>query len=470
MTAFPYIFRIFAAEMAKLPKLITKTLSFRLSLTVIAALATLLLVALLIIFIFSRKAVKEEALQNAGQTLEATMQRIDNILLKVEQSSGNIYWKMLPHIHQPEKMALYTRKLVEISPYITDCTITWDTDSTAADSIFTGWINSENKTNAITTFRLPLFDGPRKVGDMDVDVSLTLVSKIMLETKPSPNSFCTLLKPDGTVIVHPDSTILGRHIFELTKDAPPSMTEVAQAMLNGETGYKYVRLDGKDFYVFYKPFERTEVIGRAMSKLGWSAGIIYPEEDIFGDYNRLLYIVLIIAAIGLVLLFLTCRLFIHHQLVPLRRLEKSAQRIAEGDYDKTIQYSRRRDEVGRLQNHFSEMQQSLSTRMGEMNRLTDTLRERGEALQATYEQAQQAERLKTNFLYNMSDQMMSPVEGILQRVMTISDHEEKQAEETADQLVDGIQERGEAVTALLNQLITESEKIKDNGERRMDNG
>lgn len=463
MTAFPYIFRIFAAEMAKLPKLITKTLSFRLSLTVIAALATLLLVALLIIFIFSRKAVKEEALQNAGQTLEATMQRIDNILLKVEQSSGNIYWKMLPHIHQPEKMALYTRKLVEISPYITDCTITWDTDSTATDSIFTGWINSENKTNAITTFRLPLFDGPRKVGDMDVDVSLTLVSKIMLETKPSPNSFCTLLKPDGTVIVHPDSTILGRHIFELTKDDHPSMTEAAQAMLNGETGYKYVRLDGKDFYVFFKPFERSEVIGRAMSKLGWSAGIIYPEEDIFGDYNRLLYIVLIIAAIGLVLLFLTCRLFIHHQLVPLRRLEKSAQRIAEGDYDKTIQYSRRRDEVGRLQNHFSEMQQSLSTRMGEMRRLTDDLKERGEALQATYEQAQTAERMKTNFLYNMSDQMTSPVGDILQRVLTISDRSEQQTEETADQLVDGIQERGEAVTALLNQLITESEKIKDNG-------
>ena len=265
--------------MSKLPRIITKTLSFRLSLTVIAALATLLLVALLIIFVFSRKAVKEEALQNAGQTLEATMQRIDNILLKVEQSSGNIYWKMLPHIHQPEKMALYTRKLVEISPYITDCTINWDTDSTAADSIFTGWINSENKANAITTFRRPLFDGPRKVGDMDVDVSLTLVSKIMLEAKPSPNSFCTLLKPDGTVIIHPDSTILGRHISELTKDDHPSMTKAAQAMLNGETGYKYVRLDGKDFYVFFKPFERSEVIGRAMSKLGWSAGIIYPEEE-----------------------------------------------------------------------------------------------------------------------------------------------------------------------------------------------
>ena len=458
------IFRIFAADMAKLPRLITKTLSFRLSLTVIAALATLLLVALLIIFVFSRKAVKEEALMNAGQTLEATMQRIDNILLKVEQSSGNVYWKMLPNIHKPEKLELYTRKLVETTPYITDCTITWDADSTAADSIFTGWINPEEKNvNAITTFRLPVFDGRRKVGVMDVDVSLALISKLVLEAKPSPNSFCTLLKNDGTVIVHPDSVALNKNILEFVKNGHPSMAEAAQAMLDGGTGYKYFDLDGEDYYVFYKPFERAEVMGRAMSKLGWSAGIIYPEDDIFGDYNRLLYTVLIIAVIGLVLLLLSCRFYIRHQLLPLRKLEKSAQHIAEGDYDEPIRYSRRRDEVGRLQNHFREMQQSLATRMGEMKQLSETLKERGEELQATYEQAQAAERMKTNFLYNMSDQMMEPVDGIRKRVLTISDPSKQLTEEETDQLVDGIQQRGDKVTALLNQLIAESEKIMDNG-------
>ena len=450
--------------MAKLPRLITRTLSFRLSLTVIAALATLLLVALLIIFVFSRKAVKEEALMNAGQTLEATMQRIDNILLKVEQSSGNVYWKMLPNIHKPEKLELYTRKLVEATPYITDCTITWDADNTAADSIFTGWINPEEKNvNAITTFRLPVFDGRRKVGVMDVDVSLALISKLVLEAKPSPNSFCTLLKNDGTVIVHPDSVALNKNILEFVKNGHPSMAEAAQAMLDGGTGYKYFDLDGEDYYVFYKPFERAEVMGRAMSKLGWSAGIIYPEDDIFGDYNRLLYTVLIIAVIGLVLLLLSCRFYIRHQLLPLRKLEKSAQHIAEGDYDEPIRYSRRRDEVGRLQNHFREMQQSLATRMGEMKQLSETLKERGEELQATYEQAQAAERMKTNFLYNMSDQMMEPVDGIRKRVLTISDPSKQLTEEETDQLVDGIQQRGDKVTALLNQLIAESEKIMDNG-------
>ena len=457
-------FRIFAADMAKQPRLITRTLSFRLSLTVIAALATLLLVALLIIFVFSRKAVKEEALHDASQTLEATIQRIDNILLKVEQSSGNIYWKMLPHIHQPEKLEVYTRKLVETTPYITDCSITWDNDSTAADSIFTGWIDPEEKNvTAITTFRLPLFDKMRKVGVMDVDVSLTLISKILLDAKPSPNSFCTLLKNDGTVIVHPDSTALNKNILEFVKDGHPSMAEAAQAMLNGETGYKYFNLNGEDYYVFYRPFERAEVTGRAMSRLGWSAGIVYPEEDIFGDYNHLLYTVLIIAVIGLLLLFLSCRFYIRRQLLPLRTLERSAQRIAEGDYQESIQYSRRQDEVGRLQNHFREMQQSLATRMGEMSQLTATLKQRGEELQTTYEQAQAAERMKTNFLYNMSDQMMSPVDGIRQRVLTISQSDNQLTEEETCQLVDGIQLRGEKVTALLNQLIAESEKIKDNG-------
>jgi HAMP domain-containing protein len=421
-------------------------------------------VALLIIFVFSRKAVKEEALMNAGQTLEATMQRIDNILLKVEQSSGNVYWKILPNIHKPEKLELYTRKLVEATPYITDCTITWDADSTAADSIFTGWINPEEKNvNAITTFRLPVFDGRRKVGVMDVDVSLALISKLVLEAKPSPNSFCTLLKNDGTVIVHPDSVALNKNILEFVKNGHPSMAEAAQAMLDGGTGYKYFDLDGEDYYVFYKPFERAEVMGRAMSKLGWSAGIIYPEDDIFGDYNRLLYTVLIIAVIGLVLLLLSCRFYIRHQLLPLRKLEKSAQHIAEGDYDEPIRYSRRRDEVGRLQNHFREMQQSLATRMGEMKQLSETLKERGEELQATYEQAQAAERMKTNFLYNMSDQMMEPVDGIRKRVLTISDPSKQLTEEETDQLVDGIQQRGDKVTALLNQLIAESEKIMDNG-------
>ena len=498
--------------MLRLSKILARTLSFRLSLMVLVALATLLMAALFIMFGVSRHAVKDEALQKAGQTLEATVQRIDNILLGVEQASGNIYWKLLNNINQPDKMYLYSRKLVESSPYITGCAIAFEPGfyedgqlfmayfhrlGNAADSTgqalpivqsdtfgnrpyteqawFTTpmqkgvacWIDplkgehiaNKKRDDALTSFCLPIFHKERRVGVLAVDISLPLLSRIVLETKPSPNSYCTLLGKDGSYIVHPDDKKLNRNVFDLAKEDPdPSVEEAAKAMVSGNTGYQYVRLQGEDCYVFYKPFERAEVPGRVMTELGWSAGIVYPEDDIFGDYNLLLYTVLIIAVTGLLLLLLLCQTFIHRQLLPLRMLSKSAQRIAEGCYDEAIPESRHHDEVGRLQNHFQQMQQSLNTRMSELQRLSDTLKERGEALQAAYEQAQMADQMKTNFLYNMSNQMMKPVNTIYTSVRTISEHYNNLSEEETFQQVDEIQRQGATITALLNQLIKDSEE------------
>ena len=449
--------------MSKLTKFITGTLSFRLSLRIIAALALLLMLALMTVFYFSRKSVREEAMQNAGQTLEAMVEHIDNILLSVEQAAGNIYWKMLSQANRPELMETYAHKLVECNPYIIDSRIIWDADSNTVEA-FAQWITphkvKSNKEGAVVTFSLPFYDREQKLNILTIDVSLTMLSKIVLNEKPSPNSICALLSKQGTLLVFPDSTRLNMNLIALAEiHDHPSLLEAAEAMLAGETGYKEIELDGKTCYAFYKPFKQAEVTGRAMTNLGWSAGIIYPEEDIFGSYNQLLYTVLIIAVVGLVLLLLLCRLFIHHQLLPLRRLGKSAQLIAEGHYDEAIPESRNQDEVGRLQNHFHKMQQSLAIRMGELQQLSDTLKERGKVLQAAYEQAQGADRMKTNFLYNMSDQMMAPVQGILKSVKTISLRNSELTEEDTNKIVNEIIRHGEKVTGLLNQLIADSENL-----------
>ena len=450
--------------MSKVTKTIAMNLSSRLSLRIIAALALLLMLALMTMFYFSRKAVREEALQNAGQTLEAMVENIDNILLSVEQAAGNVYWKMMAHANKPELMEVYAHKLVECNPYITDSRIVWDVDSSTVGA-FAQWTTppkvGSSKENAVATFSLPFFDKERKLNLLSINVSLALLSKIVLEEKPSPNSICVLLGKEGTTIVFHDSTKLNMNLMAMAEmHSHPSLFEAAKAMLAGEEGYKKVILDGNTCYAFYKPFKQNEVRGRAMRDLGWSAGIIYPEEDIFGSYNRLVWTVFIIAVVGLGLLFVLCRLFIHHQLLPLRRLGESAQRIAEGHYDEPIAESRHQDEVGRMQNHFHAMQQSLAAHMGEMQQLTDTLKERGEVLQAAYEQAESADRMKTNFLYNMSDQMMAPVNGILKSVNTISGHSGGLTGEDTTKLVDEIIRRGATVTGLLNQLIADSEKLE----------
>ena len=458
--------------MLRKAKRIARTLSFRLSLRVVIVLASLLMVALLVMLFFSRKAVKEEALRDAEQTLEATVQSIDNILLDVEQATGNVYWKIIRSHQQGDgRENLYVRKLVETNPYISDARLVWMTQDSLPSTqgnmaLWSDPVKEDNaRGDAVTSFRLPVFDGQRMIGLMVVDVSLDLLSKIVLEAKPSPNSFSTLLGSDGSYIVHPDSKKLNRNVFELAKkDNHPSVEEAARAMVAGETGYKFVRLNGVDSYVFYKPFKRAYIPGRAMADLGWSAGIVYPEDDIFGDYNHLLRLVLIIAIVGLSLLLGLCYAYIYKQFLPLRKLAVSARRIAEGHYEEETGEGsqetviRRQDDIGRLQRHFIEMRQSLSTHMGEMQRLTDMLNERGEVLRAAYELAQAGESMKINFLYNMSDQMTSPVRGIKKSVDALSDRYNGLTPEDIDRLVEEIHRGGDKVTELLNQLIKDSEK------------
>ena len=90
--------------MLKLPKITSKSLSARLSLMAVSQIALLLLVALAVMFLFSRNALKDESMRDAEQTLEGTVQQIDNILLSVEQTTGLNYGDIIAHLDQPDNM------------------------------------------------------------------------------------------------------------------------------------------------------------------------------------------------------------------------------------------------------------------------------------------------------------------------------------------------------------------------------
>lgn len=483
------------------------TLSVRLSLMVALPTALILTAALLVMLHFSRKSIKQETLQKAEQTLEATVQSIDNILLSVEQASGNTYWNMLEQLDKPERMQVYCRKLVETNPYITGCAIAMEpyyykdhakyfmtyTHQTKTGMASTNspiiqaetfgnrpyteqewytqpmksghpcWIgplkNTDTEGGAIISFCLPIYnrDGAR-VGVLGVDIALQQLSQIVLAVKPSPNSYCTLLGSDGSYIVHPDSTkLMHETVYSYYKESDnQSIKEAAAAMVTGQTGYKEFQQNGKDWFVFYKPFNRSVLPGRSMEKLNWSAGIVYPEDDIFGQYNRMLSVVVAISLTGLFMLLVLCQWFTHRRLLPLRMLTKSAQRIAEGDYNDPIPDSKQEDEIGQLQEQFQQMQQSLATHVNELNRLRASLQIQGEELRTAYERAQEADKLKTAFLHHMTNQMIAPSQTILTSVDTLCQQWSNMSKEEAAKVVDSIQKDSQTITDLLGGMLNKS--------------
>lgn len=495
--------------MLRLPKFVTRSLSVRLSLMVVGAIALLLWAALTVMFKYSRQAVKQEALQNASQTLEGTVQRIDNIMLNVEQATGNMFFNLMPQLDNPDMVFTCCRKLVESNRYISGCAVALEPyyypgreffmayvhraaggSLAAADSAIiesetfgdrpyteqvwyttpmttgaAGWLNPlegmDIDTEPIATFCLPIMGSDGKPrGVIGVDVSLNRLSHIVMEAKPSPNSYCTLLTKDGSYIVHPDSSkLLDESVFTQTlRGADPSVKEAAEAMVAGGSGYRPFLLDGVRYYVFYKPFNRTMVPGRAEGNLGWSAGIIYPEDDIFGEYNRLLYFVLAIAVLGLLLLFATCRAITHRQLKPLLLLTRSAQRIADGNYSETIPDAQRQDEIGLLEENFQQMQQSLAANISELEQMKETLGERGKVLSEAYRQAKEADRVKTSFLHNMTNQMLAPATAIMEDVGALCDFSRDIPKEESGRLTDDIQTQAKFITDLLNGVLDVSQE------------
>lgn len=508
----------FVSIMIRLPRFVNRTLSVRLSLGAVSAMAILLMASLVIMLHYSRKSIKEEAISKASQTLEGTVMHIDNMLLSVEQTAGNFYFMMLSDNNRLEKISVYCRQLVESNPYVAGCAIAFKPgyiknqeyfinylyrtadgslafeDSPIVQPSLYGnipyteqvwfkepmasntpqWLHSANQRGLSTmledngnaneipviTFSVPIPNTEgQPVGVIAVDVSLNQLSKIIEAAKPSPNSHCALLDKNGSFIVFPDSTnlVYQTAIAISENEADPLAKEAVQAMLSGETDYKPFSMYGADYYIFYKPFKRFDVSVRSRNDLGWSVGIIYPKDDIFGDYNNLSYYVIAIALVGLLLFFMLCRAILHRQLKPLLMLSYSAQRIADGHYDETIPDSRHQDEIGRLQTIFQQMQQSLATNISELEQLTATLQERGEGLRETYNHAKKADRMKTAFLHNMTNQMIAPANAINDDVEELCKFIRNKEEHEVSRLANEVQQSGKAITEQLKNLISVSD-------------
>ena len=475
----------------------------KLKLNVQVAVEVLLLLAVTlgILAYFSHKALRQEALRNAELTLEGTVQDIDNILLSVEQSTGNVYYDLLGHLDNPDRMYTYSRALVESNPNIIGCAIAFkpgyypgrdlfmayvhrrssDTDNpldlviseTFANRPYTeqvwftepmktgetSWIDPlkgiDTENEPLITFCLPFNDTHnQRIGVIAVDVSINQLSKIILAAKPSANGYSVLLAHNGSYIVHPDKEKLSNPAIFSQKEEGTDVSELdaAKAMLAGESGMREFRRGNRDWCVFFKPFERVEWEGRTNGNIGWSVGVVCPEEDFFDTYNVLLYLVVGIAIVGMLLFYLLCNWIIRRQLKPVKRLVKSAHHIAEGNYHETLPYSDRQDEIGLLQNRFEQMQLSLQTQVNELENETTQLHQHSEMLRAAYNKTVETNHLKTSFLLYMTKQMSESAESIDKSVTMLSYDHQDASQRDIDRQVDNIQRRTQSMVELLNHM------------------
>ena len=107
----------------KISRIVIPQTSLRLNLMVVCETVLLLLLSLSVLLYFSRQALKDEAFRDAEESLEGTVQHVDNILLSVEQTAYNIYEDLQYHLDEPDRMSIYCREAVENNPYVVGCAV-----------------------------------------------------------------------------------------------------------------------------------------------------------------------------------------------------------------------------------------------------------------------------------------------------------------------------------------------------------
>lgn len=440
---------------------IRKSLSDKLSLSIIVLAVPTFVIALGVLFTQSRHIIRKEAIGRVNSVLSMTMQRVNRNMLAIETGTNANYWQVAHHL-RPDSLLALSHRIVKQNPHIDGCSISMEPDEFSEygryfsvysvrenmgyravdnqmeeDSVSTVieeqyeyfdkvWYQMPKEIGGpcwavyfdeedsleltidgmLASYGRPIYDDNGDfVGVISSDLSLLRLSKVINRERPYPHSYFMMINEEGYYYVHPDSARLFTHtIFDDTDPMKQvDLIALGHEMTAGKQGSMAVDMDGEPCLVCYQPVPGTN----------WSLAIVCPDSDVLAGYHQQTYIVILLLVIGLTIILMLCHRAVAQAIRPLHQLLKKTQSIAEGNMEVHIPRSDRIDAVGRLQNSFATMLQSLNFHMGSVRYASEQMQHRNEELVVATRLAEDSDRQKAAFIQNVTHQIRTPLNIIM---------------------------------------------------------
>ena len=471
---------------------IRQSLSMKLSLMLLFFTVVLFVVSLGTMTVMSRRHIRQDAIDDAFHKLENTSLRLMGFVNEVETAARNMRGTVERNMN-PDSIAVYSRRVVELNPDINGCSITAEPyyfkemgkyfsvyTIRENDSIYSereapyeyyeeDWYKKprmlrepcwtdpyedyDEKTlsssQMIASYGMPLYNHLQQlVGIISVDLSVKNLSRIIAEEKIYPNSYFIMVGQTGTFFIHPDLSKIGNETIFSGMDPAKNadIMSLGHCMIEGKEGVLQVEMDGKVCQVIYVPLRQT----------GWSLAIVCPESDIFSDYNQFLHVVIGLLAVVLLLLLLICRWIVSRYVAPLNKLDLQSQRIARGEDCERLPVSKGFNSIGRLQIAFAMMQSSLEQNLQRIRQMNAKAEERNKELVAANQKAVEANRKKTAFIQNLTHQIRTPLNIIMGYTQVLRDNYMELPQEETKTLLAAIEHNTVTITRMIAMLIDSS--------------
>ncbi len=211
----------------------------------------------------------------------------------------------------------------------------------------------------------------KPVGFIAGAVSHSRLADAVDAIKIGERGYAMLLTGDGTVMAFPQHELVMQSNFTEVNEEFGGVSEVAQAMISGESGHGWVFSGVEMELMVYGPVSGTP----------WSMALCVPEAQVY-ETSRSLTIPMIFFALGIaVILIGTASISVFRILKPLRHLDKNMNEIASGNADLTKRVEvRTNDDIGSVTKAFNTFVEKLHGIMKDVKDSRSELSGAGEEL------------------------------------------------------------------------------------------
>lgn len=435
---------------------IYKSVSVRLSVSILTFVVVIFAVTMTILIHRSKASVRQAAIEESGQMLTNTAQRLTGIMDEVEVATLNTYWQVFQQL-QPDSLLALSARILELNPMLNGCSIAMEPNFFPSEGRYfsaysfnnDGYIDTENEgsddypyfnmnwyqeplkkgkacwvdpfqdynpsgiysRDVIASFCKPLVtERGKTIGVISVDLSQRMLSKILTREWRYPDSYFILVGAKNTIIA--------------TSKVDAKMSDLKR----------------RDCLVLEQP----------LSDSGWRLALVCPEEDIFRGYNNMIMIIVSVMVFGLLFMFAICYYIVRRTMEPVIKLTKQTTDIAEGHFGSQIAPSTRIDEVGKLQNSFHTMQQSIASHVAELETARSETERKNKELTVAKTLAEESDRKKTAFVQDMFHQIHTPLNIISGFAQVLRDGHSLMSEKDLDDVTREIKLNGQTISNIID--------------------
>jgi signal transduction histidine kinase len=239
------------------------------------------------------------------------------------------------------------------------------------------------KNESIFVISAPILDNDEKMkGAIHATVGTSTILNIILDVSLGKTGECYLVNKNGTFLAHKEP-------HRILKE------NIAQS-----GSFKKI-FTKKELGAVYLDYRGIKVLGasRKVENTDWYLVVEQDRDEAFQSADILKRYVYVMIALTIIIAVFIAWLISYYVVNPIRTLSLSANILADGEFDKAILKTNRRDEIGFLYKAFSNMASQLKQRqhslLNEVDLKVAELKETGNILEKTRMVAIRSEKFAT---------------------------------------------------------------------------